>query len=475
MKAFPVRAGLASAMAAYGLLTIGCDGRGVPSSTPTDPESQELIGGFPAGDPQLDFVGALVGYYPGDIHAQPLPFCSAALVGSESVLTAKHCAQVLNEVRWYGMRAAFALGPNAFAPHRLVDIVDAQNAPGDDWGGFTGVGRDVAVLHLKDPVLDVVPLVVKPLTERNVGQKLVAIGYGVMDNDFTSGERRVGTQTVKATRGRVFEALFGNFDAFFAWFKSTGYFAADGNALGRQLADAANANDGSPVPGPSQDAGGKGGAGGSVPDRDGGVAVEDGGIMTSDAAPFPGDGGFPYPPFDLEAMARNIWDGTLLLEGYEAVTGGAPGDAQPCYGDSGSPLIRFDKKSGRYEGFGVVAGGVGSQRSVCDFGTVYATFGAEVLPFVRQAARWKDPCADADEAGMCRANVATRCTSIEEGPRRLTTLDCDLLGLACQVAPAGVACGNTVLAPPPPPPERPEGTSPPLRELGRGRFSPNLR
>ncbi|MDX2024575.1 MAG: trypsin-like serine protease [Deltaproteobacteria bacterium] len=400
----------------------GCDGASPQTpATPDDPEAQELIGGFPAGDKRLDFVGALVAYDPRSPYSPPEAFCSGSLVGAESVMTAKHCAQILDQISYYGLKAGFAVGSNSAAPSRIIPIVEYDQAPGDI-GGFVGMGQDVAVVHLESPVTDIAPVVPKTLTEKQIGQKMVAIGYGVMNNAGQSGQRRVGTQTVKAVEGRVFEALFGNFDKFYAWFTSQGYYSG--------TLDSSDARP--PMPTPTD-------AGGSV--ADGGVAVDGGGGIN--------DGGFP--PYDPTAFARYIYDSTLLLSGYEAVTGGQPGDAQPCYGDSGSPLIRYNAKTANYEAWGVVSGGVGSSKSVCDFGTVYATFGTEVLAYVKASAKWTDPCKDLTDAGSCVGNVASRCTGIGEGARRISALDCDLLGLQCQATPVGVACGDTVLAPPPAP------------------------
>jgi len=425
------------------LLTLGatisaasCDGTS-PTSIANDPEAQELIGGFPAGDRRLDFAGALVAYDPRSSYYPPQAFCSASLVGTESVLTAKHCAEVINEVVSYGLTVGFAMGPNSKAPARIIPVVDFDEAPGN-FGGFVGMGQDVAVLHLDSPVKDVEPVVVKSLTHKQIGQKMVAIGYGVMDNFGKSGERRIGTQTVKATQGRVFEALFGSFEAFYEWFSSQGYYAAPDGAFGSMP-------DAMPAPMPISDAGGS--------RSDAGGVSGDGGMPSPgnvDGGMFPPDAGFPT--YDPTAFARYIYNSTVLLDSYEAVTGGAPGDAQPCFGDSGSPLIRYNAKTTKYEAWGVVSGGVGSEKSMCDFGTVYATFGSQVLDYVKLSSKWTDPCKDVNEIGTCVDNAATRCTTIGEGSRRLTSLDCGLLGLQCQSTPSSVSCGDTPVAGPPRPP-----------------------
>lgn len=62
---------------------------------------------------------------------------------------------------------------------------------------------------------------------------------------------------------------------------------------------------------------------------------------------------------------------TKLLDDYEASL--APGNAQPCTGDSGGPLL--SKRNGKFRVFGVASYALGSAVEPCIFGTVYATFG----------------------------------------------------------------------------------------------------
>jgi len=415
----------------------------VPDSE-TSPEVRELIGGFAAGDERLDFVGALVTYDAYDPWGTANPFCSGALIASETVLTAKHCAELLEYASYFNYKVGFAIGANARSPKRIVEIVDEQGAPGD-FGGFVGVGRDVAAVHLESPITDIQPVLFRPLTARHVGQKFAAIGYGLMDNTFRDGERRVGAQTLKATQGRTFEALFGDFETFFEWFQNAGYYGTGSFVPSSENGDASAFSDaGAP---PRFDAG-------VPPSVDAGVPVDDAGMP-----PLPPDGGDSYPDPDgfLRTIAEFIYNEEILLEDYEVVTGGAPGDAQACFGDSGSPLIRFDKTNQRYVAFGVVSGGVGSSESICDFGAVYATFGPDVNDFLKRARRWRDPCGDFNDLGACVDNTAKRCTQPAEGPRRTVALNCDLIGMQCNWDPsAGVACGTTPLAPPLPVPSIPD-------------------
>ena len=146
------------------------------------------------------------------------------------------------------------------------------------------------------------------------------------------------------------------------------------------------------------------------------------------------------------------------------MTGGAPGDAQPCFGDSGSSLIR--RQNGQFVSFGVVSGGIGSRESICDFGTVYATFGVGVLEFLKTARQWVDPCGDVDSHGTCDGNTALRCTSLVEGRRRPVSFDCGSLEMTCNTSGGQVSCDGNVFAPPPPVPP-PPGAPDPRKEADK--------
>lgn len=369
-------------------------------------DSRELIGGFAAKDPTLDAVGSLV------VQSAfgSFQLCGATVIAPESVLTAKHCAQLIPLIYASGDKLVFSLGPSVAAPRRTVEIVGFELAPGD-LGGFVGVGRDTAVLHLDSPITDVKPVDIALLNDGHVGLPFAAIGYGVRDNVGASGDRRLGKQTLRSRHGKIFETMFGTFDNFFDWFLT-----------GKAPALAAR--------------------------------------------PAPGE-----PP-SLEDLVREVYDGTVVLEDYEVVTGGAPGDAQPCYGDSGSSLIRHSE--GRFVSYGVVSGGLGSVDSICDLGAVYATFGPEVFDFIQAAKTWTDPCGDLGTGGLCAGDVALRCTNLVEGRRRVVEFDCASLGMACKMTGEQVSCDGLIIDGPPGP-MPPPGPRPDVRELEKQIFSSGLR
>ncbi len=357
---------------------------------------------------------------------------SAFEAPKQTVLTAKHCVQFFESDAQYGYKTMFAIGPDAFAPQRLLEVVAVQRAPGNT-GGFVGFGRDVGVMHLLEKVTDLTPLKIGTLTDANIGKKYVDIGYGVRDNTWASGTRRAGNVTLRALHGKVFEAIFGSFERFKTWYETgspetqalfqTGPVApAAFLPLARSLFASGVGQDAGAAGAPDDDGHGSGGAseGGAGPVGGEGPAVG-------------GEGGY-----DPDEYLRFIYDSTVLDDGYEAVVGGAAGDAQACYGDSGSPIVKVSS-AGVITAYGVVSGGMGSSSLVCDFGGVDAVFGPDVKTFLTAAAKWVDPCKGLSVEGVCSGTTVKRCTSPNEGPRRLVTFNCKSIGQTCAIQPDGTA------------------------------------
>jgi hypothetical protein len=379
-----------------------------PEATEIEQRGQDIIGGFHADSPFLDHTGALVIVDP--TTGEFTPLCSSTLIGPETVVTAKHCVAVFTQVEAQGFGVAWTSGPNFLSPNEVFTIVAADTAPGD-LGGFTGRGRDVAVAHLDHPA-SIEPAVPALLSDATIGQSMVTIGYGVYGaSGISDDQRRIGRETVGATEGLVFEALFGSFENFVEWFLT-----------------------------------------GTVTDDD---------IL----ATLPLD-----EPF-LEQI-RLQFETQVLFDQHEAVTGLAPSDTQSCFGDSGGPLAQFTP-AGTWETYGVVSGGLSSLRSACDFGSVFATFGPTTLPFLQQAAAWTDPCGDLTAAGECLDGVAQNCqTSFIGNIRRIVGEDCGAKGLQCVTSESGSGCG---VPPEPVPPESPEpGAEDQLVDIVEGAFRPEF-
>lgn len=341
------------------------------------------IGGVEALGPSLDAIGT-VGMKNEDGTYQF--FCSATLIGPRTVLTAKHCAIVLSG-QLQGMKLVnlvpiyFAIGADATQPERTVEAVAADISPLDD-GGFVGLGNDVAIYHLKEPITDVTPLEVAdfPLTDGDVGKRFVGLGYGSQDVfEDLSGQleahRRMGGKTLGALKGKSFELMLGSFE---------GFLDSLAFVYGRDVVEA------------QKDA------------------------------------------------IQQWYDESVIFEGYEAWAGFGQGDSQTCHGDSGGPLVgRVADDNGDAHNliFGVVSGGWFSRDLTCDYGTFYATLGDETQDLIEQAYSWEDPCEGLTVEGQCEGTEAVRCTGKWEGNRRATRVDCAFLGLSCGRDDGGqVAC-----------------------------------
>lgn len=366
---------------ALGLMsTLGLACNSNSGDTPLARREQSIISGTVVQSEELDHTGALVIVTP---EAGRAVFCTATLIGAETVVTAKHCALTLLEAELLGLPVEWVTGPSA-----LVDAVEripvaaVALAPPHE-GGFLGIGRDVAVVQLDHPA-DAPFIEPAGLTDEDVGQSMLSIGYGVFTaSGAQDGQRRVGTEAVAALRGNAYQAIFGSFENFVEW-SFTGLVTSSNFLAG-------------PTPGP---------------------------LLLN----------LVLPGLRAEFQAAQ------LLDGYEAVTGRAPGDTQTCSGDSGGPLALRDA-GGTWQTYGVVSGGLSSARSVCDFGSVFAVFGPETLAFLQEARSWEDPCGDVSALGECQGALAVRCqTNVFDDVRRLIQRDCAALGQVCALGQSGADC-----------------------------------
>jgi trypsin len=323
---------------------------------------QALIGGFHADSPALDHVGALVSVNrsTGAVNS----FCGATLIAPETAVTAKHCARDVVRLDATGFDLFFGVGPNGLASDRLVPIAALEFAPGDA-GGFLGIGRDAAVVHL-DFAPGIPPAEPRGLDASFEGVSMVTLGYGVFGASGANDDRRrIGRDTVAATSGNALEVMLGSFENFVEW--RVTHQVSDADFLAEHVGDPA-------------------------------LAAR-------------------LPQLTAE------FDSPLLPE-HEAVTGLAPGDTQMCRGDSGGPLALV-APSGVWEVYGVASATLDSERKACDFGTIFATFGPVTLPFLQAAQGWRDPCGELDAAGVCDGASARRCeTNLGAGIRRVVEEAC---------------------------------------------------
>jgi len=169
-----------------------------------------------------------------------------------------------------------------------------------------------------------------------------------------------------------------------------------------------------------------------------------------------------------------LWDRTLLPE-YEAFLGLAYGDAQPCNGDSGAPLVA--RVGDELVVAGVVSGSHKLSNRVANpcsvLGQVYATFGplvqttfdvaqvrtGETIGRLRLATVAKgsesslppetavadggtlaDRCQGLPKNGRCSDGTVQRCIAEAEGPPRPARIDCTLLLSTCKMVSNVAGC-----------------------------------
>ena len=353
---------LASALAAASL-------GGCLAADPADLGHGEdaIIGGVPAFSASLDAIGSINKLRDSGKFTQR---CTGTLIAPTVVLTAQHCVETEEgDPPLTPDQLEFAIGFDSVAPKRRIKVRGFAAEHSLDEGGFVGLGTDVGVIHLAEPVTDIKPLPFASFDPARVGERFSMVGYGVQDTDDSPSDpffskRLTGSATLRGpASGKVLEQMFGSFEGFL-----------------RHLGD--------------------------LRDFD-----ED------------------------EATLRQLFDEITLLDNEEAVLGGAPGDANGCFGDSGGPIIK--NVGGKLTTFGVASGVFRGTAQPC-FGAVYDVFGPTSRAFIEREVA----CPLIPAAGTCDGDVAVRCADPNEGAFRPLRNDCATLGQTCGFDPAthAVAC-----------------------------------
>jgi Trypsin len=281
-----------------------------------------IVGGVVAPSPELDHTGALVRIDRSTMTTSVL--CTATLIAPSTAVTAKHCIGPLAAFEHLGDEVAWVRGPNVHSPEQRVRIAATEVPEPKVEGGALGIGFDVALVYLAEPV-DVTPAVPVAFDRSLLGASMVTLGYGMPAARLPpDGLRRIGRETVVAVDGLVYEILYGNFDRFLEAALSGSHEDLD-----------------------------------MVPIADGSSTAD-----------------------DLQA----VYEQTALIEGHEVITRTLPGNTRGCRGDSGGPLLSVGLE-GEWRLHGVLSGGPRSARAECDAGQVYATFGPQMFDFIRRAAQ----------------------------------------------------------------------------------------
>jgi hypothetical protein len=184
------------------------------------PEASEnaIINGADATSASWNAVGALGRRYTVGFRS----FCTATLISPTVVLTAKHCAvdnasDPASPPHTSTGTIYFLVGPKSREPVKAIKATAVT--PSQIYrGGYTGLGSDVALYTLSEPINDITPLkvVATPPAASDVGGNFVAIGYGVQNAQGSSGTRKFGKITLRAVSGAPAPLAFANIDEYVA-------------------------------------------------------------------------------------------------------------------------------------------------------------------------------------------------------------------------------------------------------------------
>ncbi|WP_437929459.1 trypsin-like serine protease [Sorangium sp. So ce291] len=296
------------------------------------------------------------------------PFCTGSLIGRNKVLTACHCTKENidnSKAVW------FRLGSDRI---KVVDH-DPLCDPSRSQGGFNDVGSDVAVMFLEEDADEpAVSIEVRNLVKDDIklGESLAAAGYFFQKNRKTQhgADGQVAKLTLRALEGAFLKEAFGTPENF----NNCAKIWRDDAAIGSRAEEK--------------------------------TWVFDGNWTYSTIGP---DGGGTY-----EMDVDDVFE-MSLLEDYQAWFHGGVDGAQPCKGDSGSPLVSQTDEG--FAVYGVVSGSVGLDLSGtrCAFGAVYAIFTEETLTWF-QGLRAPQQAPDIDlPRTMPSPGVWTAATDIHAG------------------------------------------------------------
>jgi len=199
-------------LAVLGAALSGCSGEADQPPEQVSDATQAIIGGTPAvGDKYLavgSLVEALEDPYYGTLVFNV--FCSATLVGPQSVVTARHCTPFIDNPTYPDLSIYFAVGDNGYFADQYIPVTGYEAAPPTkkpNGGLLLDGGRDVAVVHLASEPAGVVPAKLGRFHKHMLGQKFELVGFGRND-DFNDGARYSGVAKARQMHGLWYSALF---------------------------------------------------------------------------------------------------------------------------------------------------------------------------------------------------------------------------------------------------------------------------
>jgi hypothetical protein len=275
-----------------GVPALGC--RAEPNAEPTiESDDADLIGGKWVNDPGLDAVGRI---FIGGIGG-----CVGTLVSPRIVISGRHCRVLASRSGLDRDDVVFEVAKTERVTSSVVERkrfrVVAELTTGRAGIGMLGIGRDVAVMMLSEPVpaalATPIPVRARPLDASDIGKKLTGVAYDTIN---TWGKMK-GPSTLDAVSGKPYQKAYPSLEAA----------QADAQAEIHSQTSAQRRPQG------------------------------------------------PSLQFD-----QNDFEAALDEEAYEVhvgltTRGRATSDVQFCHGDSGGPLL--EGKSGHYQLVAVVTGG----------------------------------------------------------------------------------------------------------------------